>query len=378
MTIPRDPENSASNLPSDKSPKSPGQPVLGQLPTWPPDWPEIRDAVAQAVTRGDWGRYRGPSCEALAARVAELTATRHVRLVSSGSVAVEIALRILGISEGQHVALCGYDYPGNFRAIELVGARPLLVDADAGSFSVDPDELQQLSAGAVSAVVVSHLYGVPARIQAIAELCRDRGWRLVEDACQVPGMMVDGRPAGSWGDVGVFSFGGSKPLTAGNGGALSTASEAVASRWRALLDRPSDAVPISELQACVLLPQLDRLAECNRIRGETLEAILGAVPKLAMLLGACRPQPAATCYKLAWLSPNRDATIWRLLEAGLPAGPGYRSMHRSSNRRCSKAGPLERCRQLGERLCLLDHSVLLATGSQRGHLITRMNSVPLD
>ena len=349
------------------------------FPPWPPDWPEIAESIAQAVLRGDWGRYRGESTSELISRMSEFAAAKHVRLVSSGSIGVELALRGLGVSPNDEVVLCGYDYPGNFRAIELIGARPILVDADRASYSIDPNELERVSRRDVSsqavssqgvvAVLVSHLYGVPAQIKAIREICDRRGWKLVEDACQTPGMMVQGKPAGSWGDVGVFSFGGSKPLTAGNGGAILTSDDAIASRLSAYLDRPSDSIQLSELQAAALLPQLDRLEQCNQIRGETLAKIFQRVPWMVDCVGERRPGDQSTCYKLAFESENRDSILATLTQLGLPVGPGYRSMHRSSDRRCGKIGSLDRCRTLGDQLCLLDHSAILSVGDPRERLI---------
>jgi dTDP-4-amino-4,6-dideoxygalactose transaminase len=347
---------------------------LGTFPSWPPDWSEIGEAIAKAVSCGDWGRYRGESYAELIRRISEFAATKHVRLVGSGSIAIELALRGLGVSQKDQVVLCGYDYPGNFRAIELMGARPVLVDVDRTSYSIDPNELERVSSQSVVAVLVSHLYGVPAQIKAIREICDRRGWMLVEDACQTPGMTIQGMPAGSWGDVGVFSFGGSKPLTAGNGGAILTRDNAVATRLGAYLDRPSDSIPLSELQAAALLPQLDRLDQCNQIRGETIQSILQEVPWMVDGVGERRPGDQSTCYKLAFESESRDtesrdAVLASLSQLGLPVGPGYRSMHRSSDRRCGKIGPLDRCRTLDDQLCLLDHSVLLSVGDTRQRLI---------
>ncbi|WP_167546680.1 DegT/DnrJ/EryC1/StrS family aminotransferase [Stieleria maiorica] len=339
------------------------------FPTWPPQWPEITESILQVLRSGHWGRYRGEATERLREKIVELIGCGHVRLVSSGSLGVESALRAAGISPGNQVALCGYDYPGNFRAIEILGARPLLVDADPAGFSVDPESLRQVSPESVKAVVVSHLYGVPAKIRQLREICDQKDWALIEDACQTPGMAIDGRPAGAWGDVAVLSFGGSKPLTAGNGGAVLTNNDRIASKLNAYLDRPSDSTPMSELQAAALLPQLDRLDECNRIRWETYSAIVAGVDWTGRATSSCRVTEPSTIYKAAFLTPRRDALIERLRRSGLPVGPGYRSMHRSSDRRCDKSGPLDRCRQLGEQLCLLDHAALLATGSLRSELI---------
>ncbi|WP_253154273.1 DegT/DnrJ/EryC1/StrS family aminotransferase [Stieleria tagensis] len=373
------------------------------FPAWPPQWPEIAESVAESIASGNWGRYQGPAAVELADQLCQLTASKRCRLTSSGSVAVELALRSVGVLPGDQVICCGYDYPGNFRAIELLGARPLLVDADPAGFSIDPGQLDEVSDSRVRAVLVSHLYGIPAQIASIRSLCDRRGWKLVEDACQVPGMWVDGRPAAAWGDVGVYSFGGSKPLTAGTGGALLTNDDSVASKWNVLLDRPSNAMPLSELQAAALLPQLLRLEQCNQIRHETTQFLLNAVDWLRDAVGDLQPVCGATCYKLAanvnaapgsvpagvpgsvpagapgsvpgrdhagapGSVPGRDHLLAMLVARGLPVGAGYRSMHRSSDRRCGKVGQLGRCRILGEQLCLFDHSMLLATGEQRERL----------
>lgn len=339
------------------------------FPTWPPQWPEIAESVATAIHSGDWGRYRGRATDELATRVADRCRVTHCRLVSSGSIGVELALRSVGVAPRDHVVLCGYDYPGNFRAIELLGARPILVDADPSSYSLDPAGLQKVNDPSVKAVLVSHLYGIPAQVELIREICDRNRWMLVEDACQVPEMEISSRAAGAWGDVGVLSFGGSKPLTAGNGGALLTNSDAIASKLRSWLDRPSDAAPISELQAAALLPQLDRLEHCNRVRWETYCGLVAQVGWLSDAVGTRVPATETTFYKFAFLSNQRDVTLEKLSKLGVPVGSGYRSMHRSSDRRCGKIGSLDQCRLLDQQVCLLDHSALLSTGDQRRRLV---------
>lgn len=363
-----------SSLPPQKS--LPPLTESRSFPPWPPEWPEIADSIDQAVRRGDWGRYRGQATDELTQKLADLAAAKHCRLVSSGSLGIEIALRGAGVAARDRVALCGYDYPGNFRAIELIGARPVLVDADPASYSADPNQLEQIPENQITAVLVSHLYGIAAQIDQIRELCTRRGWRLIEDACQTPGMDVAGRPAGAWGDVGVMSFGGSKPLTAGNGGALLTSDAAIASRLAAWIDRPSDSMPMSELQAAALLPQLSRLQDCNRARWATTVKILDRVPWFGDAIRQRKPTEQSTFYKLAFQPEDRQQVLTALAARGLPVGSGYRSMHRSSDRRCDKIGPLQECQKLGEQLCLLDHSVLLSAGRQREHLIELLGEEP--
>jgi dTDP-4-amino-4,6-dideoxygalactose transaminase len=170
----------------------------------------------------------------------------------------------------------------------------------------------------------------------------------------------------------VFSFGGSKPLTAGNGGAVVTSDDWVASKLNQWLDRPSEAAPLSELQASVLLPQLDRLQPCNAIRSETTELLLEQVRWLGRACQTRRPAAGATLYKLAFPSPRREELLEGLLAKGLPVGAGYRSMHRRSRRRCDRLGTLERSRGLGVSVALLDQSALLAEGEAREQLVSRL------
>ncbi|MEM6472523.1 MAG: DegT/DnrJ/EryC1/StrS family aminotransferase [Planctomycetota bacterium] len=361
------------------------------LPAWPPDWPEVRAAVEVALREGTWGRYRGPAALELRRVLASITResvgdvqqgvdmarepdAEHCRLVSSGSLGVELALRGLGIQAGDRVAVCGYDYPGNVRAIEAAGARPVLIDADPNGNSLCPRKLAKMADSRpqdVQAVIVSHLYGVPAHVAEISEICRQYEWSLVEDACQTPGGIIEGRPAGGWGDAGVLSFGGSKPLTAGCGGALISKSPQIHSRLNRWCDRPSDSTALSEMQATLLLPQLARLPECDSIRHETIQAILSQVPWTSSRL--CGPPPSITCYKLAWLIDERERLVNELIDRGIPAGVGYRSMHRS--RRFDRFESLRRSIELGERVVVLDHRALLAEGDARTWLLKQLIEV---
>lgn len=343
------------------------------LPVWPPQWPEIQQSILRCFESGDWGKYESPASNGLADRLSDLSGGRHCRLVSSGSLGIEIGLRAVGVGPGDEVILCSYDYPGNFRAIESIGAKPVLVDAQEDRYSAAASQVEQARSPAAKAVIVSHLYGLAADIEPIREICDDHGWKLIEDACQVPGMPIAGKPAGCWGDVGVLSFGGSKPLTAGRGGALLTEDQAVIARLKSLLDRPSDATGMSPLQAAAVLPQLDRLAECNRYRAQAIEWLREPLCKSICPLPN---QPAeATFYKLAFQVVNREHWLDEFSRRGVPVGAGYRSMHRSSDRRARKVGSLERSRLLGERLCLLDHRALLTPESERIHLIAAMQGL---
>ena len=112
-------------------------------------------------------------------------------------------------------SLAAYDYPGNFLAVHAVGARPVLADVAPDDWNLDLHSLAEALGPAVRAVIVSHLHGGLVPMRELTDLVSSRNVAVVEDAAQAPGAMVQGRRAGSWGDVGVLSFGGSKLLTAG-------------------------------------------------------------------------------------------------------------------------------------------------------------------
>ena len=180
----------------------------------------------------------------------------------------------LRVSDGDEVILAGYDFPGNFRAVEAVGAVPVLVDIQRRTWCLDAAQLELAWSPRVRAILVSHLHGGLAAMPEIRAWADLRAVAVVEDACQVPGARIDGRLAGTWGDVGVLSFGGSKLLSAGRGGALLTDRSDVVQRIKIYSERGNQAYPLSELQAAVLLPQLESLAERNQQRLENAMRLL--------------------------------------------------------------------------------------------------------
>src|SRR5262249_53595042 len=155
----------------------------------------------------------------------------------SGTFAIEIALRALKIGPGDAVLLGAYDYPGNFLCIHAVGATPVLVDVDAGNWNFSLDSLADAVGPRTRALVASHVHGGGGPMRDLCDCAAARGLKVIEDAAQAPGALVQGRRAGTWGDVGVLSFGGSKLLTAGRGGALLTRHPDVYQRIRTWLHR---------------------------------------------------------------------------------------------------------------------------------------------
>jgi len=347
--------------------------LMQQVTCGPFDWPiadeEVRIALEEAYRDGSWGRYHGPHCEGLAEDLCERLARRNALLCSSGTVGVELALRGLGVGSGDEVVLAGYDFPGNFRAIEAVGARPVLVDVDPATWCLDADQLESVRGEQIKTVLVSHLHGGLADMPRIVAIARKRGWSVVEDACQQPGASLGDRPVGSWGDASVLSFGGSKLLTAGRGGAVLTDEAQVFQRMKIYADRGNQAFPLSELQAVVLRPQLKKLDQQNEVREQRVADLRQATAEISPWLRpvAFRASTRPTYYKFAWSfvaaetrAELRDELIAQLQTAGAPIDAGFRGFAGRSERRCRKHGPLASSKQLSQSTLVLHHPVLLA------------------
>lgn len=346
-----------------------GKPVFPEgPPAWPLMDPAVREALLAAYADGSWGRYHGCHTERLTEQLAEHHQLENVWLCASGTVAVEVALRGLGIGDGDEVVLAAYDFPGNFRAIEAVGARPVLVDINCETWCLDAEAVEPALETQTRAMLVSHLHGGMAAMPDLRELADRHGMAIVEDACQSPGARIGGRVAGTWGDVGVLSFGGSKLLTAGRGGAILTNRQDVYQRAKIFCERGNDAFPLSELQASVLLPQLEKLPGRNRVRAENVRRLLAQCEELELLQPLSLPDSGAQAsyYKLAWKvlqrvgAPcTREGFLAAIQAEGVAIDAGFRGFGKRSARRCRRVGDLLNSKSAAEDTVLLHHPVLL-------------------
>lgn len=342
----------------------------------PPAWPLPDEAVEAALRRafadGSWGKYHGPNCRELSERLAAMHACEHVVLTCSGTAAVEMALRGLRVGPGDEVILSAYDFEGNFKNVLVVGAKPVLVDVDSRSGQFDTEQLEAARSPLTKAIIASHLHGGVVAMPTVRAFADQHRIAVIEDACQMPGATVHGRVAGTWGDVGVLSFGGSKLLTAGRGGAMITRDSEIAQRIRVHTQRGNDAYPLSELQAAVLVPQLDRLAERNRLRAENVSRLLGLLNGVTGL--RCFFESAASAesqpgfYKLGFwfdaaaIGCSRDDFACAMRAAGVAFDPGFRALHQTHARgRFRAVNELPNATRADEAIVVLHHPVLLGS-----------------
>ncbi len=157
----------------------------------------------------------------LEAELAKTFNSKHVQLVSSGTAAVSVALASAGVGAGDEVIMPTFTFVASFEAIMMLGAIPVLVDID-DTLTLDPKAVEAAITSKTKAVMVVHMCGSMANLNALQEICDVNNLVLVEDACQAIGATYEGKPLGSVGDLGCFSFDFVKTITCGEGGAVIT------------------------------------------------------------------------------------------------------------------------------------------------------------
>lgn len=348
-----------------------GTPVCAQPPAWPIDDPEVADALQASFRDGSWGKYDAANCAQLAGALRDYCQLEHVLLCGSGTFAVELALRALKIGPGDEVILSAYDYPGNFLSIHALGAHPVLVDPAGHNWNFDPQSIPAAVNSATRAVIVSHLHGGLVPMREVMDLARQHHLAVIEDAAQAPGARVQGRRAGTWGDVGILSFGGSKLLSAGRGGALISNRADVYQRARTAFFRGNQLCPLSELQAAVLVPQLRKLDERNQRRSHNVHHLLERLRDVIIL----RPflnqvdDSLPSFYKLGFQYAAdhvlaRRKFVCALRAEGIAFDEGFHAQHVGrSARRFRQAGAMAVADHAHHGAVILHHPVLL--GSER-------------
>ena len=254
----------------------------------------IRTAIDRVVSRG-WF-VLGPEVEAFESEFAAATGAAHAVGVGSGTDAIALILRALGIGAGDEVITTPLSAAFSALAILMAGARPVFADIDPLRLTLDPDAAARAIGPRTRAILPVHLYGQPAEMKALEALASRHGLALVEDCCQAHLATAEGRPVGTIGAAGAFSFYPTKNLGAlGDGGAVVTNDRAIAERVGRLRNggqtdqyrhlEPGVNSRLDELQAAILrarLPLLPRWTSRRRaLAARYREALSGTAVRLA-------------------------------------------------------------------------------------------------
>lgn len=296
----------------------------------------IRDEVLPAIERVLEGMhlYLGPEQTAFEREFAQYCESRFGIGVANGTDALTVALRACGIGTGDDVITVSHTFIATAEAIALVGARPIFVDIDPATYTMDWRQLEAALTPRTRAIIPVHLYGHPADMAPILDFARAHQLRVIEDASQAHGALYNGQRVGGLGDIGCFSLYYSKNLGAyGEAGICVTDDERLADAMYALRDHGSrvryhhDVLGansrLDEIQAAILRIKLRHLDEWNEMRRAHAQHYATLLAKSGLVLPASSAWAAPVYHLFVVQVPERERLRAALEQAGIASGIHY-------------------------------------------------------
>jgi dTDP-4-amino-4,6-dideoxygalactose transaminase len=321
---------------------------------WPSFTEEEADAVRSVVLSNRVNYWTGDQCRSFEVEFAAWCACDHAVAVANGTVALELALRALGVGPGDEVIVTPRTFIASASCIVSLGATPVFADVERESQNISAATIEAVLTLRTKAVICVHLAGWPCDMDPIMALAGRHGLKVIEDCAQAHGALYKGRPVGSIGHVGAWSFCQDKIMTTGGeGGMVTTQNEALwrmmwaykdhGKSYQAVYDREHPAGfrwlhegfgtnwRMIEVQAVIGRIQLQRMSEWNRVRNDNCEKIWSCARELQGLRVPALPNEIRhagyKCY--IFLEPGRLKDGWtrrRILdtlnEAGIPCNQG--------------------------------------------------------
>lgn len=241
---------------------------------------ELNRAIQEVIESSSF--ILGPKGEKLEEKISQYVGAAHALGVANGTDALLLSLEALNIGRGDEVITTPFTFFSTAEVIARVGATPVFIDIDPQTFNMNPDLLETAITEKTKAIIVVHLFGQPADMDAILNISRKHNLRVIEDACQSIGASFRGEKVGAFGDAGCFSFFPSKNLGAyGDGGMIVTNNDDLYRKLKLLRNHGSSDRYIhthiglnsrlDEMQAAILAVKFERLDEWNNRRRELAE-----------------------------------------------------------------------------------------------------------
>jgi len=333
-----------------------GEPVRKKrFDPWPVFTEGEKCALEDVLTNRNWGGqpFPGKHGDAVATKFAEVHTAKYGQCVNTGTVAIQAALKAIGIQPGDEVLVPAYTWEGTVGPILLLNAVPIFVDVDADTYCIDANLIEQAITPKTRAILPVHLGMRFADLDAIMSIAQKHNLKVVEDCAHVHGGMWRGKGAGSIGDLGAFSFQSSKLITAGEGGAVITNNLEYHERVQTYINAGRASVTdkfhhriigfnyrMGEFQAAVLGAQLERLASQAKLREKNMKYFESRL-RGTRGIGLLKPEPRITRlapygYVLKYFAEQaneipRAAFVAALQLEGIPCdGLFYEPVYRSS------------------------------------------------
>jgi perosamine synthetase len=318
-----------------------------RLPLSSPDITQAEiDAVAGVLRSGRLSH--GPKQAEFEGAFAAYVSSAHAVAVSSGTAALHVAIRALGIGEGDEVIVPSFAFIAVANVLRYERAIPVFTEIDPITLNLDPERIEEAVTPKTRAILVVHTFGVPASMDRILQIARRHGLFVVEDACEALGAELGGNKAGTFGDIGVFGFYPNKQITTGEGGMAVTQSPEMAARMRSLRNH-GRAAPrkefdfgevgynyrLSELHCALGVEQLRRVEAILILRAG---AARGYQQRLGSISGLQLPVQEMAGERISWFvyvvrlpvgttARKREAILQTLAGRGIEAGRYFMPIH---------------------------------------------------
>ncbi|MBA7699627.1 GDP-perosamine synthase [subsurface metagenome] len=310
--------------------------------------PEVGDRELEYVTEcitSNWISSVGKFVTQFEEEFARFCGTKYAVATSNGTVALHLALVVLGIGAGDEVIVPTLTFIATANAVTYTGARPVFVDSERYTWNIDPEKIEAAITPRTKAIIPVHLYGHPADMGPILKLAKKYHLYVIEDAAEAHGALCHGQTVGSIGDMGCFSFFGNKIITTGEGGMITTNNKEFAQKAKMLRDHGVSPdkkywhpiigfnYRLTNVQAAIGVAQLekiDRLLERKREIAGLYRSLLKDVA------GITQPPEASWAKNVFWMysilvekeyGMSRDDLIARLGDNGVDSRPVFYPIH---------------------------------------------------
>ncbi len=324
----------------------------GRIYLSPPHMSGQELALIEEAFASNWIAPLGPHVDAFEREFAEVVGVPHALALSSGTAALHLALKVLGVGPGDEVLCSTLTFAASANPIVYEGATPVFIDCDAATWTMDPGLLREELAACAArgrrpkTVVVVDLYGQSADYDALREVCDEFGVPIVEDAAEALGATYEGVPVGGFGLLGAFSFNGNKIITTSGGGMLVSGNAALVARARHLATQAREPAPhyehavigynyrLSNLLAAVGRAQLRVLparVAARRANFERYVQLLGDMPGVTFMpeapYGRCTRWLTCLLVEPRLFGATRDDIRLALEREDIESRPLWKPMH---------------------------------------------------
>lgn len=299
-------------------------------------------AVAEVVRSGRLAL--GPKTEEFETRIAEYVGVKHAVAVSSGTAALHLLVRAMGLGPGDEVIVPSFTFAASVNVILYERATPVFVDIEPETYNLDPQDIKRKITSRTKAIMVVDVFGHPAEWDEIIPIAEKYGLKIIDDACEAIGAEYKGRKLGQFGNAAAFAFYPNKQMTTGEGGVIVTESDEVARLCRSMRNQGRGEMGawleherlgynyrMTEMSAALGVSQLSRievlLAKRDRVARMYTERLSG--------LDFVRPPVVRPYVRMSWfvyvitLAPglHRDRVMAALAEQGIPSRGYFSPIH---------------------------------------------------